>query len=99
MKKKENTKNIKDVTPGTALWLCKLCGNLTGLQVNKYWCICECKERHGEEPELQIYLGHSIVMIITGYDPVETTVYKFYSTCEDTVWSSPIEGFDEIYVY
>ena len=101
--------NIKDVTPGTALWLCPLCGNLAVQKANREGCVCECKERHGEEPELQIYLGYSIVIedgeiaIHGGYDygQAETTVYRFYSIHCSTVWSSPIEGFDAhgIHVY
>tara|TARA_R110002020_G_scaffold184257_3_gene381158 strand:- start:116 stop:400 length:285 start_codon:yes stop_codon:yes gene_type:complete len=91
-------KNVKGVNPGTAMWLCPLCGNLTALQVNKYRCVCECKERHGEEPELHIYLGYSIVIedgkiaIHGGYDygPAETTVYRFYSIHCSTVYSMVI---------
>tara|TARA_B100000963_G_scaffold316382_1_gene296142 strand:- start:844 stop:1119 length:276 start_codon:yes stop_codon:yes gene_type:complete len=89
---------IKDITPGTAMWLCLLCGNVTEQQFNKEGCICECKERHGEEYELQIYLGYSIV-IEDGCEEVETTVYRFYSIRDDTVWSSDLEGFDETLVY
>tara|TARA_B100000927_G_C16379573_1_gene434892 strand:- start:100 stop:462 length:363 start_codon:yes stop_codon:yes gene_type:complete len=114
LNKREEKRNmdIKDVTPGTALWLCPLCGNLTAQKVNREGCVCECKERHGEwgESELQIYLGYSIVIeddheivIEDDYEPavkaIETTVYKFYDIREDTVWLSPIEGFDEIHVY
>tara|TARA_Y100001972_G_scaffold102202_1_gene127610 strand:+ start:489 stop:764 length:276 start_codon:yes stop_codon:yes gene_type:complete len=89
---------IKDITPGTAMWLCLLCGNVTEQQFNKEGCICECKERHGEESELQIYLGYSIV-IEDGCEEVETAVYRFYSIRDDTVWSSPVEGFDETLAY
>ena len=90
-RKKENM-HIKDVTPGTALWLCSLCENLTVQKANREGCICECKERHGGESELQIYLGYSFV-IEDGYEQVETTVYTFYSIRDDTVWSSSIVGF------
>ena len=83
----------KGITPpGTLLWLCYLCGDATTTKQQEEGCICKCKERHGEEPKLQIYLGYSFVI---EEDEVETTVYKFYSVCEDAVWSSSIEGFDE----
>ena len=56
-------------------------------------------------PQLQIYIGYSVVIegeeekksesvVQDSIAPVETTVYRFYSVCENTVWSSPIEGFD-----
>jgi len=79
----------KGITPGTLLWLCYLCGNVTEQQ--EEGCTCKCKEMHEEEPKLQIYLGYSIVI---EEDEVETTVYRFYSVCEDAVWSSTIEGLD-----
>ena len=91
--------NIKAATPGTAMWLCGMCGNLTEQQVNKKGCACGCRKRYGVHPQPQIYLGCSIVIederaFHGGYEPVETIVYRFYDIRDSTAWSAPIGGFD-----